>query len=297
MSYNACEELMPTKLKPILAFAIIAIILTTITTATATANTLEITNLSGKTYTFTEQQLKEMPQTTITAALYCYGSLVTSGAWSGVQFNYLLTQTNVNSEVHSIQLLASDGYTVTLPIELAVAPNTIIAYQKDGEPLDGLRLVLPGYNGASWINLITTINMSSIEAHTPATETEVWTNSNPGTITNYKQPFPTPTLTSKPTQTTPKPTPNNTTFNPTVPPTNVTDSNQIPQQQTTTNQPIELDPSFLAVIATVFTLGLSTAIILTYRRRNRLKITSTQLLIKGSFAPFSFFDSMPLKDV
>jgi hypothetical protein len=292
------EEQTTMKLKSIVTFAIITILLTTIATTTATAtSTLKVTSLSGETYTFTEQQLKEMPQTTITAALYCYGSLVTSGAWSGVQFNYLLTQTNVNSEVHSIQLLASDGYTVTLPIELAVAPNTIIAYQKDGEPLDGLRLVLPGYNGASWINLIITINMSSIEARTPATETEVWTNSNPGTITNDKQPSPTPTLTSKPTQTTPKPTPNNTPFNPTVPPKNITDSNQIPQQQTTTNQPIELDPGFLAVIATVFTLGLSTAIILTYRRRNRLKITNTQLLIKGSFAPFSFFDSIPLKDV
>ncbi len=264
---------MPTKLKLILASAIIAIILTTTTTATATANTLEITNLSGKTFTFTEQQLKEMPQTTISAALYCYGSLVTSGAWSGVQFNYLLTQTNVTSEVHSIQLIASDGYRITLPIELTMASNTIIAYQKDEEPLDGLRLVLPGYNGASWINQIITINMSGLEAHAPPTETEVWTDSNPGTIINYNQPSPTPTLTPKPTQPTPKPTPSVTPFNPTPPPTNVTDSNQTPQQQTTTNKPIELDSGTLAITIAIFTLGLSTAIILTYRLRNRIKIT------------------------
>ena len=264
---------MPTKLKPILACAIIAIILipTTITTATATAYTLEITNISGKTYNFNEQQLKIMPQTTISAALYCYGSLVTGGEWSGVQFNYLLTQTNVTSEVHSIQLVASDGYRVTLPIELAMASNTIIAYQKDEEPLDGLRLVLPGYNGASWINNIITINMSSLEAHAPPTETEVWTNSNPGTIINYNQPSPTPTLTLKPTLPTPKPTPNGTPFNPTPPPTNVADSNQIPHQQTITNQPIALDHGILVVIAIVFTLGLLTAILI-YRRRARLKI-------------------------
>jgi hypothetical protein len=254
---------MPTKLKPILACAIIVIVLTTITTATGTVNTIGINNLSGETYTFTEQQLKEMPQTTIFAALYCYGSLVTAGAWSGVQFNYLLTQANVTSEVHSIQLSASDGYTVTLPIELAIASNTIIAYQKDGEPLDGLRLVLPGYNGASWINQIINLNMSSIEARTPATETEVWINSNTGTINNDKQPFPTPILTSKPIQPTPKPAPYNTPVNPTATPTNVTDSNP-------NNQPIELNNGTLVVIAvivTVSTLSLSTTIILTYRRR------------------------------
>ena len=122
------------ELKSILTFAIITILLTTIVTTTASAtSTLKVTSLSGETYIFTEQQLKEMPQTTISAALYCYGTLVTSGVWSGVQLYYLLTQTNVNSEVHSIQLLASDGYTVNLPIELAMWPNTIIAYQKDGE--------------------------------------------------------------------------------------------------------------------------------------------------------------------
>ena len=266
---------MPTKLKTILICAIIAISLTaTTTTTTATANTLQITNLSSNTYTFTEQQLKEMPQTTIPAALYCYGSLVTSGAWSGVQVNYLLTQANITSEVQSLQLVASDGYTVTLPIELTKRSNTIIAYQKDGESLDGLRLVLPGYNGASWINQIITINMSTIEANNPPTETEVWTNINQGTIINNKQPTPTPTLTPKPTQTTPKPTPNNSPTNTTTPPTNHTDSNQTPQQQTKTNNPIKLDPGTLSVIAAILTIG-SLAAILTYQRRTKLKIKPT----------------------
>ena len=262
---------MSNSLKSILACAIITIILTTITTATATANTLEITNLSAETYTFTEQQLKEMPQTTITAALYCYGSLVTSGAWSGVQFNYLLTQTNVNSEVHSIQLLASDGYTVTLPIELAMGPNTIIAYQKDDEPLDGLRLVLPSYNGASWIDQIISINMSGIEARTPASETESWLSGNAVLNMNQnRQPSPTPTSTPKPVQPTTTPSPTNTPSNPTSPPANTNETNQYPQQQNILNQSIGLDFGIIAVVATIFTLGLSTAIIVTHSK-NRLK--------------------------
>ena len=261
------------KLKSILISAIIAILLTTITIATATAtSTLKVTSLSGENYNFTEQQLQEMPQTTIFAVLYCYGTLVTSGAWSGVQLNYLLTQANVTSEVHSIQFIASDGYKVTIPIELAMAPNTIIAYQKDGEPLDGLQLVLPEYNGAAWIYQITTINMSNMEAHTPETAAEAWIS--PNQVENRSdniQPSSTPTSTPKPTQPTPKPTPNNTPLNPTAPVTNITEPNQNPQQQTISNQSIGLDLGTIAIMATVFTLGLSIALILAYKSRTRMK--------------------------
>jgi len=266
------EEQTTMKLKSIVTFAIITILLTTIATTTATAtSTLKVTSLSGETYTFTEQQLKEMPQTTISAVLFCYGTLVTSGAWSGIQVYYLLTQTKVNSEVHSIQLLASDGYTVTLPIELAMGPNTIIAYQKDDEPLDGLRLVLPSYNGASWINQIISINMSGIEARTPATETESWLSGNASLNMNQnRQPSPTPTSTPKPVQPTTKPTPTNTPSNPTSPPANTNETNQYPQQQNILNQSIGLDFGIIAVVATIFTLGLSIAIILTHNK-NRLK--------------------------
>ncbi len=258
------------KLKSILRSAIIAILLTTITTATVTAtSTLKVTSLSGETYNFTEQQLQEMPQTTIFAVLYCYGTLLTSGAWSGVQLNYLLTQANVTSEVHSIQFIASDDYTITIPFELAMLPNTIIAYQKDGEQLDGLRLVLPSYNGAAWINQITTINISSMETQPPPTDSEVWISSNP--VENRGdniQPSSTPSPTPKPT---PKPTPNNTPLNPTAPLTNITKLNQNLQQQTISNQSKGLDLGTIAVIATVFTLGLLIAIILAYKKRARIK--------------------------
>ena len=93
-----------------------------------------------------------MPKTTLYAEIYCYGSLVDSGDWSGVQLSYLLNQISDGSNVNSIQFVAADSYTVTIPTLIAMAPETIIAYQKNGDPLsEGLRLVLPGYNGASWI--------------------------------------------------------------------------------------------------------------------------------------------------
>ena len=158
---------MQQKLLPIFAF--LTILLINITPATAaTTGTLEITNLSNVKYNFTYQQLSEMPKTTIYAELYCYGNIVTLGDWSGVQLSYLLEQINDSSNVNSIQFVAADSYMVAIPISIAMAPETIIAYEKDGLALsEGLRLVLPGYNGASWIAQITSITLSNNEASTP----------------------------------------------------------------------------------------------------------------------------------
>ena len=40
---------------------------------------LQVTNLSNNTVTYSYDQLVAMPETTVDAAEYCYGSLVTSG--------------------------------------------------------------------------------------------------------------------------------------------------------------------------------------------------------------------------
>jgi DMSO/TMAO reductase YedYZ molybdopterin-dependent catalytic subunit len=70
-----------------------------------------------------------MPKTIQNAELYCYGDLLASGEWGGVQLNYLLYQTGVSWEVNSIQFTAIDFYVFSIPIQVAQAPQTLIAYQ------------------------------------------------------------------------------------------------------------------------------------------------------------------------
>jgi hypothetical protein len=260
------------KVKFILTLTFMAILLITFMPTTAAAtNPIEITNLSRETYTFTNQQLTEMPQTTVYAELYCYGNLVESGDWSGVQLNYLLTQTNVTSDVKSILFTASDAYTVIIPMQLAVAPETIIAYQKNGVELTGLRLVLPGVNGASWINQIVTISMGVNEVDTPAAA------SGPGARGNLienlignSQPPPAPTLAPNQTQPTPKPTLGNSTINQVVP-QNTSQTNQTPGKQTERNQKSSLDSSTIALIATVFAASSAIAAFFVYKNKTKLK--------------------------
>jgi DMSO/TMAO reductase YedYZ molybdopterin-dependent catalytic subunit len=149
---------------------VIGLLLTTITgSVIATSSSiLEITNLSGTSFSLSQEELQTLPTTTVYAELYCDGSLATYGNWTGIILNDLLIKAQLTPEVSSIQFTASDGYKVNIPIDLAVQPQTIIAYQKDGQPLiEGLRLILAGSNGAAWISLITTITMSSSGADYP----------------------------------------------------------------------------------------------------------------------------------
>ena len=137
-------------------------------TTHADVGNLTITNRAGTSLTLTSSQLQAMLKTTVNADLYCDGSLVATGNWSGIQLSYLLSQTQVTPEIQSLQFDASDGYRIFIPIALATDPQIIIAYELNGKPLtEGLRLVLPGLNGAAWIAMITTITTSTETADYP----------------------------------------------------------------------------------------------------------------------------------
>jgi DMSO/TMAO reductase YedYZ molybdopterin-dependent catalytic subunit len=181
---------------------------------------LKITNLEGTTFSFTGEQLLAMPQTVVHADLLCYGSLVTSGNWGGVALSYLLNLTQATPEVLSLGFVASDGYFVNIPIDLAMQSQIIIAYELNNESLtQGLRLVLPGYNGAAWIAMITSISMSTSETQYPIPNTP-----------ESRIPIPSGTpQTSLPQQATAPPqqaTPQNSSSIQTTAPANVTNPNQ-----------------------------------------------------------------------
>ena len=148
-----------------------------------------------------------MPKTTTYAELYCYGDLLTSGYWGGVMLSDLINQTQISSEIASIEFFASDGYRVNIPIDLAMQPQIIIAFDKDDQLLnEGYRLILPEFNGANWIAQITKIALSALEVKYPdvvSAGSSSVSNQLPTTI--YPTPTPTPQYIQEPTIT-PQPT-------------------------------------------------------------------------------------------
>jgi len=168
-----CGESIQTKKKFISTCIIMAMLGLIVTAplgsvAAADPSSLGITNLSGASINLSYAQLLEMPKTVVNADLFCDGGLVTYGDWGGVTLSYLLTQAQVTPEVSSIQFVATDGYGVAIPIGLAMQPQLIVAYEKNDMPLaEGLRLIVPGANGAVWISGIASITMSTSGADYP----------------------------------------------------------------------------------------------------------------------------------
>jgi hypothetical protein len=232
--------------------AILALLLVTPTGSALADNAtnLEITNSSGTTYNFTYAQLLEMPKTLVNADLYCDGALATYGNWGGVLLSYLLIQTQLHSEVGSIQFLASDGYKVAIPIDLAMQPQIIIAYEKDAQPLqEGLRLIIPDANGGSWIAKITSITMSTTGADYPLSISVGGGGINAILKTQDVTPTPSPHQQEVPAQPQPS-TPENSPSLQEATPTNVTNLNQPTINPQVTNQSLNMQTTvYLIVVA------------------------------------------------
>jgi DMSO/TMAO reductase YedYZ molybdopterin-dependent catalytic subunit len=193
---------------------------------------LKITSLAGTTVNYSYNQLLAMPMFNVSASLFCFGNLVTYGLWSGVSLSYLLEQVGVDPAVASIDFKAQDGYSASLPLQVAMLPNVIIAYEKDGSPLsEELRLVLPGENGAMWIALITSITMNAAVidsdqylSSTTAVQSQLPPMNSIGQSTAQQQ---------EPAQAHPTAAPKNETkTEPIAPPANITQ----PDQKTTPQQ-------------------------------------------------------------
>jgi hypothetical protein len=243
---------------------------------------LEITNILGETFNFTDQQLFEMPKTTVYADLYCDGTIVTSGNWTGIRLSYLLTLAHATPEVSSLQFTASDGYKVSIPYEEVTQPQTImaydqiiIAYEKDGYPLiEKLRLIIPGANGVVWIALIDSITMGASGVNYPEGVT----------MGGGSLPKLLPTLSPRPieqTQPTEKPqpaTPSNSSTTETPSPTNATDTIQLtPTSQVSKNQDLILKADF-PIAALILILILTTAIYTVYRYKKQSNIYKSSIV-------------------
>jgi DMSO/TMAO reductase YedYZ molybdopterin-dependent catalytic subunit len=151
--------------------------------------------------TLTINEIEAMPQTTVNAALYCYGILVTSGDWTGLQLGLLLETVGYDTNAGSVAFYATDGYTVSITMETALREDVIIAYEQNGQPLsEGLRLVIPDANGNLWISMIDRLQVNMEHYETSQSQAES------PKITSPTSPAPQPSATAQPTPS-PSPTP------------------------------------------------------------------------------------------
>lgn len=155
---------------------------------------LQIGGLVERTLSLSLDDLKQLPEITVTAVLQCSGNgrafyrprapgvqwergAVGNARWTGVRLADVLKRAGVQPSARHIQMQGADRPVSTqvplfirsIPIEKALHPDTLLAYRMNSEPLPllhgaPLRVITPGWMGDACLKWLTTITVSAEEA-------------------------------------------------------------------------------------------------------------------------------------
>jgi len=135
---------------------------------------LEIGGMVARKRSYTLAEIKAMPSVTQETTLMCISNqigagLMSNAVWKGVALRALLEAAGADANGKKVLLHGVDNYTDTFPLEKAMNPTTLIAYEMNGEPLPDhhgapARVLVPGYFGEKNVKWITRIEVTGEEA-------------------------------------------------------------------------------------------------------------------------------------
>jgi sulfite oxidase len=136
--------------------------------------------------------LRALPAVTVTVTLECAGNgrafftppvagiqwkkgAVGTARWTGARLADILKQAGVTSTARFVHMLGADkplgtmpAFVRQVPIDKAMHPDTVIAYEMNGQPIPPvhgfpLRAIVPGWEGAYAMKWLTTLRVSEKE--------------------------------------------------------------------------------------------------------------------------------------
>jgi hypothetical protein len=135
---------------------------------------LEVNGLVRNPATWRFQDLKGFSAVEQETTLMCISNgldagLISNAVWKGFPLRDLLDQAGANSDAARVRLHGVDNYTDTIPMEKAMAPTTLLAYEMNGQPLPDrhgypLRVIVPGYFGEKHVKWLTRIEVTDANA-------------------------------------------------------------------------------------------------------------------------------------
>ena len=135
---------------------------------------LEIGGLVQNAATWRFQDLEGFKPTTQETTLMCISNgldagLISNAVWKGLPLRDLLDQAGVLSGAARVRLHGVDNYTDTIPLEKAMEPTTLLAYEMNGAPLPDrhgypLRVIVPGYFGEKNVKWLTKVEATGANA-------------------------------------------------------------------------------------------------------------------------------------
>jgi DMSO/TMAO reductase YedYZ molybdopterin-dependent catalytic subunit len=135
---------------------------------------LEVNGLVRNPATWRFQDLKGFRAVEQETTLMCISNgldagLISNAIWKGFPLRDLLNQAGAISDAARVRLHGVDNYTDTIPLEKAMAPTTLLAYEMNGVPLPDrhgypLRVIVPGYFGEKHVKWLTRIEVTDANA-------------------------------------------------------------------------------------------------------------------------------------
>jgi DMSO/TMAO reductase YedYZ molybdopterin-dependent catalytic subunit len=110
--------------------------------------------------------IQALPQTSMVIRHVCVEGWAAIVQWGGVHLSELIALAQPKSDVRYAYFKSADGYYESWDIASSLHPQTLMAYQKNGQPLSAengapLRLASPiklGYKQSKWVTRITLVN-------------------------------------------------------------------------------------------------------------------------------------------
>jgi len=135
---------------------------------------LEVNGLVQNRATWRFQDLVGFPAREQQTTLMCISNgldagLISNAIWKGIPLRDLLDQAVPFSNAARVRLHGVDNYTDTIPLEKAMKPTTLLAYEMNGVPLPHrhgypLRVIVPGYFGEKHVKWLTRIELTDPKA-------------------------------------------------------------------------------------------------------------------------------------
>jgi DMSO/TMAO reductase YedYZ molybdopterin-dependent catalytic subunit len=135
---------------------------------------LEVNGLVQNRATYRFQDLKVFTTVEQETTLMCISNgldagLMSNAVWTGIALLDLLEPAGPLASAARVRLSGVDNYTDTIPIEKALDPTTILAWQMNGEDLPDrhgypVRAIVPGYFGEKHVKWLTRIDLLGPDA-------------------------------------------------------------------------------------------------------------------------------------
>jgi DMSO/TMAO reductase YedYZ molybdopterin-dependent catalytic subunit len=135
---------------------------------------LEINGLVEKPRVYRFENLKAMKSVEQQTTLMCISNgldagLISNAVWKGVMLRDLLEPSAPLSQAARVRFWGVDNYTDTIPLEKAMEPTTLLAYQMNGVLLPHrhgypARMIVPGYFGEKHVKWLSRIELTDANA-------------------------------------------------------------------------------------------------------------------------------------